>query len=81
MTPVPVDSFLIQSLCDGDLSALGILYDKYRLQVFRTALAITHDRQAAEDILQECFLRVNTYARRIDRTLPLEPWLYRVTVN
>jgi len=81
MTPAPVDRNLIQSLCDGDLSALGILYDKYRLQVFRTALAITHDRQAAEDILQECFLRVNTYARRIDRTLPLEPWLYRVTVN
>ena len=81
MTPALADSFLIQSLCDGDLSALGILYDKYRLQVFRTALAITHDRQAAEDILQECFLRVNTYARRIDRTLPLEPWLYRVTVN
>ena len=51
MTPAPVDSFLIQSLCDGDLSALGILYDKYRLQVFRTALAITHDRQAAEDIM------------------------------
>ena len=81
MTPAPVDSNLIQSLCGGDLSALGVLYDKYRLQVFRTALAITHDRQAAEDIQQECFLKINTYARRINRTLPLEPWLYRVTVN
>jgi RNA polymerase sigma-70 factor (ECF subfamily) len=75
------DAQLIQRLCDGDLSALGALYDRYRLLVFHTALAITHDRQSAEDILQECFLKVNTYARRIDQSLPLEPWLYRVTVN
>jgi RNA polymerase sigma-70 factor (ECF subfamily) len=76
-----MDSELIQRVCDGDLSALGTLYDRYRLLVFHTALAITHDRQSAEDILQECFLKLNTYAKRIDLTLPLEPWLYRVTVN
>src|SRR5512135_3924319 len=81
MTSAPTDRDLIRRLCDGDLSALGTLYDRYRLLVFHAALAITHDRQSAEDILQECFLKVNTYARRIDTSLPLEPWLYRVTVN
>ncbi len=81
MTVTPTDAELIQRLCEGDLAALGDLYDKYRLRVFHTALSVTHDRQAAEDILQECFLKVNTYARRIDTSLPLEPWLYRVTVN
>jgi RNA polymerase sigma-70 factor (ECF subfamily) len=81
MTSAPTDRELIQRLCDGDLAALGALYDRYRLPVFHTALAITHDRQAAEDILQECFLKVNAFARRIDVSLPLEPWLYRVTVN
>jgi RNA polymerase sigma-70 factor (ECF subfamily) len=81
MTSASTDRELIQRLCDGDLNALGTLYDRYRLLVFHTALAITRDRQAAEDILQECFLKVNSYARRIDITLPLEPWLYRVTVN
>jgi len=35
----------------------------------------------AEDILQETFLRIYAYADRIDETLPLGPWLYRVTVN
>ena len=81
MTSAPTDRDLIRRLCDGDLAALGTLYDRYRLPVFHTALAITHDRQAAEDILQECFLKLNSYAPRIDVTLPLEPWLYRVTVN
>ena len=81
MTSAPTDRELIQRLCDGDLAALGTLYDRYRLLSFHTALAITHDRQAAEDILQECFLKLNSYAPRIDVSLPLEPWLYRVTVN
>ncbi len=81
MTSAPTDRELIRRLCDGELAALGTLYDRYRLPVFHTALAITHDRQAAEDILQECFLKLNSYAPRIDVSLPLEPWLYRVTVN
>lgn len=81
MTPAPTDHELIGRLCNGDLAALGTLYDRYRLLVFHTALAITRDRQSAEDILQECFLKLNTYVKRIDVNLPLEPWLYRVTVN
>ncbi len=81
MISAPTDREQIQRLCDGDLGALGTLYDRYRLLVFHTALAITHDRPSAEDILQECFLKLNAYARRIDTNLPLEPWLYRVTIN
>jgi RNA polymerase sigma-70 factor (ECF subfamily) len=75
------DRDLVLKLQAGDLEALGDLYDRYRLQIYRTALAITRDPVAAEDILQECFLRVHHYADRIDTNLPLPPWLYRVTVN
>jgi RNA polymerase sigma-70 factor (ECF subfamily) len=44
-------------------------------------LAITRDERAAEDILQECFVRLYTYRSSIDSQRPLQPWLYRVTVN
>lgn len=81
MAEPQTDADLIQRLCAGDVNALGDLYDRHHPQVFRTAMSITHDRQTAEDILQETFLKLNTYARRIDTTLALEPWLYRVTVN
>ena len=75
------DGQLVVRVCQGDLDALGELYDRYRSQVFRTALAITADRDAAEDILQEVFLKLHRYAERIDRTVLLAPWLYRVTAN
>ena len=78
--PIEDRVFVVQ-LQGGDLEALGELFDRYRHQIYRTALAITREPSAAEDILQECFLRVYHYADRINPDLPLAPWLYRVTVN
>ena len=75
------DAALITRLRNDDLTALGVLFDRYYTQVFRTAAAITHDSDVAEDITQDCFLRLHRYAYRIDTNLPLAPWLYRVTVN
>jgi RNA polymerase sigma-70 factor, ECF subfamily len=75
------DTPLIQKLQAGDLDALGLLYDQYRLTVYRTALAITRDPEAAEDILQDAFLRLHAHADQVNSELPLTPWLYRVTVN
>jgi RNA polymerase sigma-70 factor (ECF subfamily) len=76
-----MDSYLVERLKDKDLDALGLLYERYKDMVYRTALATTRDKRAAEDILQECFVRLYTYADSIDPERPLKPWLYRVTLN
>jgi RNA polymerase sigma-70 factor (ECF subfamily) len=72
---------LVISLQAGNLDALGSLYDRYNRLVFRTALGVTGDPEAAADLLQEVFLRLFRFANRIDPTRPLEPWLYRMTAN
>jgi RNA polymerase sigma-70 factor (ECF subfamily) len=79
--PHETDAALIARLRAHDLSALGQLFDRYYPQIYRTAYAIVRDSAAAEDIAQDCFLKLNHYADRIDTSLPLAPWLYRVTVN
>jgi RNA polymerase sigma-70 factor (ECF subfamily) len=75
------DGRLISQIRKGNILALEALYEKYKGQVYRTALAITRDRGAAEDILQDCFLKVYTHVDRLDGSLPLSPWLHRVAVN
>ena len=52
------DDDLLQAVSRGDESALGALYDRYRLILFGLILRILHDRQEAEDVLQEAFLQV-----------------------
>lgn len=81
MTDTPTDAALIERLRADDFEALGILFDRYYPQIYRTAAAITRDSAVAEDIAQDCFLKLHQYAYRIDTSLPLAPWLYRVTVN
>ena len=75
------DKQLILELQDGDLAALGNLYDRHRNLVYRTALAITGDPEEASDLLQDVFLRLYRFADRIDSNRPIEPWLYRMTTN
>jgi RNA polymerase sigma-70 factor (ECF subfamily) len=75
------DGRLISQVRKGNILALEALYEKYKGQVYRTALAITRDQEAAENILQDCFLKVYTHVDRLDGSLPLSPWLHRVAVN
>jgi RNA polymerase sigma-70 factor (ECF subfamily) len=77
----PSDHDLICEIQGGSLDALGIIYDRHRGLVYRTALAISNDPEAAADLLQDVFLRLFRFAERIDPERPLEPWLYRVTAN
>jgi len=76
-----LDRDLILALQAGELDALGDMYDRHRHLVYRTALAITCDPDMAADLLQEVFLRLHRFAERIDPSRPLQPWLYRMTVN
>ena len=75
------DRELVILLQQNDLTALGDLYDRHQRLVFRTALGITGDEQVAADLLQDVFLRMHRFARHIDPSRPLEPWLYRTTAN
>jgi RNA polymerase sigma-70 factor (ECF subfamily) len=75
------DHDLIQEIQQGSLDALGVIYDRHRHLVYRTALAICNDPDAASDLLQDVFLRLHRFADRVDADRPLEPWLYRVTAN
>lgn len=75
------DKSLIEELQTGRLDALGILYDRHKQMVYRTALGITGDNEVASDLLQDVFLRLHRFCQRVDPERPLEPWLYRVTAN
>jgi RNA polymerase sigma-70 factor (ECF subfamily) len=77
----PSDHDLIIEIQGGSLDALGVIYDRHRRLVYRTALAICNDPEAAADLLQDVFLRLHRFADRVDPDRPLEPWLYRVTAN
>lgn len=67
---------------EGDISAQNILYEKYVSKVLRTAFLLCKNKDLAEDITQETFIRVfskiNTF---IGESNSFDSWIYSVTLN
>lgn len=65
----------------NDLDMFEAFYERYRTFVFRTAYGLTGDRELAEEVLQDTFVRAYRHRANLrgDRS-PL-PWLNRVALN
>ncbi|MDE6064591.1 MAG: sigma-70 family RNA polymerase sigma factor [Lachnospiraceae bacterium] len=57
------------------------IIDKYADMVYRIAVNETGNREDAQDIFQEVFLRLVRYRDRISNEEHLKAWLIRVTIN
>ena len=75
------DAELVSRIRSGDLDAFQTLYRKYRTALYRTGLAITGDRGAAEEVLQDCFVRAYAAMGRVDTSTSLSAWLHRIVIN
>lgn len=65
----------------GDREAFSRLIRQYIRRVYRAAYAILRNRDDAEDIAQETFVRAYQGIGRFDADRPLFPWLYRIARN
>ncbi len=75
------DEELVRSHLNGDRHAFGELVERYSGPVFNLAYRMTHDRSEAENITQECFLRVYRGLPQSDWQRPFKPWLFTIAVN
>ncbi len=65
----------------GDLAAFEELVNRYERKIFRLALNITGNREDAEDVLQEAFLKAYTNLDRFQGDSRFYTWLVRIAVN
>jgi RNA polymerase sigma-70 factor (ECF subfamily) len=75
------DTLLVRRLQQGDMAAFEAIFRKYQTQIYRTALAITRDPGAAEEVLQDCFYKTYINIGHITGDGSLSPWLHRIAVN
>ena len=62
MSEPRADADLIRRVADGDVRAIGELYDRYSPTLFPVALRILRERSEAEDILHDAFVAVSERA-------------------
>lgn len=76
-----VDVVLVEKARKGDTAAFSELFNIYYQKVLRTAYCIIKDKQFAEDIAQEAFIKVYARIDKLSSAEAFEVWLYRITVN
>ena len=80
MTETPVGD-LIRRGQAGDPAAFEEIYDRFKAPLFGLALRHTGDRAAAEDILQDTFIKVLTHLGEVRSEETFPAWVFRIAVN
>ncbi len=75
------DEALMQAVQGGDLEAFQVLYARHHRAVFGFLVRSLADRHAAEDLLQEAFLRVFVRREAYRPTAAFRTWLFTIARN
>ncbi|CAN5911035.1 RNA polymerase sigma-70 factor [soil metagenome] len=78
----PVDErILVLRLIAGDEAAFRAIFDRYRDRLFTYCLKFTKSREAAEEIVQDVFMKIWENRLSIDPDLSFNAYLYQITKN
>jgi RNA polymerase sigma-70 factor (ECF subfamily) len=66
---------------EGDTAAFGELIRRYEAKIFRLAQHITQNREDAEDVLQETFLKAYEHLDQFQGNSKFYTWIVRIAVN
>jgi RNA polymerase sigma-70 factor (ECF subfamily) len=80
-TAVATDRDLVRLMQADDLDAFEAFFARHRGLIQRTAFALTGDTQAAEEVLQDTFIRAYRHRASLRTDVSPVPWLYRVALN
>jgi RNA polymerase sigma-70 factor (ECF subfamily) len=66
---------------EGDMAAFDLLFSRYTRPVINFAFRFVRNRELAEELAQEIFLRVYEGAKTYQPKTRFAPWLYRIATN
>ena len=76
-----IDLSLVRRVKKGDYQAFDLLVLKYQSRVIATAFKYVKERQLAEDIAQEAFIKSYKSIDSFREESSFYTWVYRITVN
>jgi RNA polymerase sigma-70 factor (ECF subfamily) len=75
------DLALVVLLRHGDPAAFGRVYEAYGPRIFRFLARMCGQKDVAEDLYQETWIKLAIHARRLEDDTDLGAWLYTVARN
>jgi len=79
--PAHIDSEIVLAAQSGSISAFEELQKQYSPIIYRKILSITRNREDADDVLQETFLRAYTNLHSFEGRSEFRTWLMQIAIN
>jgi RNA polymerase sigma-70 factor (ECF subfamily) len=79
--PVDDELELVTRARTGDTASFSVLLRRYEGKIFRLAMNITQNREDAEDVLQEAFLKAYEHLDQFQGNSRFYTWIVRIAVN
>ena len=78
---IPDETAVVLQAREGDAKAFSELVRRYENKIFRLAMHITQNREDAEDVLQETFLKAYEHLDQFQGNSKFYTWIVRIAVN
>ena len=75
------DSRLVGRCLEGHTESYGVLVNRHSGRIINLAFAMVGDRQDAEDVAQEAFVRAFKALPKFRRKAKFSSWLYQIALN
>jgi RNA polymerase sigma-70 factor (ECF subfamily) len=75
------DSGVVAAHLAGDTQAFEELVERYQRRLLNFVYRTIGDRERAEDLVQEVFIRVHRHLARFDQTKKFSTWIYTIASN
>ena len=75
------DLQLIEEVKQGRTAAFAQLVERHQTTIMKAALRITRDLSAAEDVVQESFIKAFQKLHTFEGRSSFKSWLYQITLN
>lgn len=75
------DGTLVSEYLSGQSRAFDAIVDRYQTRLLNFIYRTVGDRERAEDLVQEVFIRVHRHLARFDRSKKFSTWIYTIASN
>ncbi len=75
------DAQLVSLFLANHARAFDALVERYQARLLNFVYRIVGDRERAEDLVQEAFIRVHRHLGRFDRSKKFSTWIYTISSN
>ncbi len=77
----PDEAAAVARARDGDRQAFRLLVERHGRSIYRLAFRVTGQREDAEDVVQDTFIRAFRQLSRFELRSDFATWLYRIGFN